>query len=107
MADDQDVLEWPVRTNEFMHFDVTTSVDPLGDTVKVALPTHRTAPADSDYQTAEWAPGQTWVDASTPVTARRLVPSGTLTRGTRYDAWVQVTDNPEVPEIFAGIVKGV
>jgi hypothetical protein len=106
MADD-DVLEWPVRTAEYMHFDVTASVDPLADTVKVALPERRTPPEDIDYQSAEWMPAQAWVDPSTVLTVRLFVDKDTLTRGTKYDAWVQISDSPEVPEIFAGVVKGV
>jgi hypothetical protein len=106
MADD-DVLSWPVRTAEYMHFDITANVDPLADPVKVALTGHRTPPEDGAYEPAEWAPGQTWVDQGTTLTVRLFVDKDTLTRGNRYDAWVQVSDSPEVPEIFAGVVKGV
>jgi hypothetical protein len=106
MADDE-VLEWPVRTAEFMHFDVTADADPLLDDVKVALPAHRTLPTDADYQLAEWVPGQTFDPDSGVVRVRYFVAKNTLTRGKRYDSWVQIGDNPETPEIFAGVVRGV
>lgn len=108
MADDEDVLRWPVGTTEYIHVDVTSSVDPLGDDVKLALVPHRgeIAGDSADLQAAEWEPDQQWQDG-TPVTVRRLIAAGTLTRGQKYDVWVQVTDNPEVPLISAGVVKGV
>jgi hypothetical protein len=105
MADD--VLEWPVRTAEYMHFDVTADVDPLADVVKVALPGHRTAPLDSDYHAAEWAPGQIFDAATGVLRVRYFVAKDTLTRGKRYDTWVQIGDDPETPELFAGVVRGV
>jgi hypothetical protein len=106
MAGD-DVLEWPVRTAEYMHFDVTADHDPLADDVKVGLPDHRVPPVDADYHAAEWVPGQTWTANSPIVRVRYFVDANTLTRGQRYDAWVQLDDDPETPEIFAGVVKGV
>lgn len=107
MADDEDVLEWPVRTAEYMHFAVTASVNPLLDPVKVALPEHRADPVDEDYADAEWEPGQTWQDEATTLQVRYFVAAGTLEPRKKYDAWVQITDAPEKPEIFAGVVKGV
>lgn len=105
MADD--VLEWPVRTAEFMHFPVTTSVDPLADPVKVALPAHGDDPVDSDFDVldAEWVPGQAWTEQEPRVVARAFIPKNHLTRGSKYDPWVQVTDNPEVVELRAGADK--
>lgn len=117
MADD--VLGWPVRTAEWMHFDVTTSVNPLLDDVFVALPKHREDPTDDDYlvlEPAEWVDGQTWSEEDPVVTVRVWVPKNQLTRGDRYDPWVLIIDNPEHPEIRAGaerdgtggtIVKGI
>lgn len=100
-----DVLEWPVRTAEYMHFDVTANVDPLPDGVKVALVEHRATPADADFDVAEWEPGQTWASPATQLRVRYFVAKNTLTAGQRYDAWVQISDNPETPEIFAGVVR--
>lgn len=104
---DQPILQWPVRTAEYMHFTVTADVDPLLDDVFVALVAHRTPPQDGDYKPAEWVPGQVWVNAGTLLQVRRFLPKDTLTRGDKYDAWVRPVDNPETPEMFAGVVKGV
>lgn len=117
MADD--VLAWPVRTAEWMQFDVTASVDPLADDVFVALPKHREDPTDADYTVldpAEWLAGQTW-SADNPVVRLRVwLPKDHLTRGDRYDPWVLIMDDPEHVEVRAGadragnggtIVKGV
>lgn len=100
-----DVLDWPARTAEYMLFDVTANVDPLLDNVKVALVEHRATPTDADYHPAEWEPGQTWVNPATQLGVRYFVAKNTLTAGQRYDAWVQIDDNPETPEIFAGVVR--
>lgn len=117
MADD--VREWPVRTAEYMHFDVTADADPLADPVKVAFPAHRTPPTDDDYTvlTAGWVPGQTWAAETRIVTCRVWIPKNHLARGDRYDPWIQVGDDPEIVEMRAGadpvtgeggtIVKGI
>jgi hypothetical protein len=114
-----DVLLWPVRTTEYMHFDVTADADPLADDVKVALPAHGSDPVDDDYEilTAEWVPGQTWSANANVVTCRALIPKNHLSRGEKYDPWIQVSDNPEIPEMRAGadpitgeggtVVKGI
>lgn len=103
MAEDN-VLRWPVRTTEYMHFPVRASVDPLGDPVKVALPDHGVDPVDADFEIldAEWAPGQEWTGPETQVVARTLIPKNHLSQGAKYDPWVQVLDDPEVPEMRAG-----
>src|SRR4051794_9508876 len=94
-------IQWPSRTAEYMHFDVTSNVNPLGAPVKVALPTHRTTPTDADYRDAEWQPDQTWTPGQ-PVTLRIFLAANTLTAGCRYDAWVQVAVAPETVELRAG-----
>lgn len=100
-----DVLDWPVRTAEYMLFDVTANVDPLLDNVKVALVEHRTTPTDSDYHAAQWEPGQTWAGPSTQLHVQYFVDRNTLAADHRYDAWVQIDDDPETLEIFAGVVR--
>jgi hypothetical protein len=105
MADDKDILRWPVRTAEWLHFQVTTSVDPLTDPIKAALIEHRTEPNNGDFRTAEWIAGQTWT-SGTPVKGRVWMPANTLQVGQKYDLIVQVTDNPEIVEMNAGIVQG-
>lgn len=105
MATDEDLRLWPVRTAEWMHFDVTTSVDPLLDDVFVALPAHRQPPTDEDYtvlEPAEWVPGQAWSADNPTVAVRAWIPKDHLTRGNKYDPWVLVIDNPEHPEMRAG-----
>lgn len=106
MADD-DVLEWPVDTTEYIKFDVTAPVDPLGDDVWVALVPAGDDRTSGDFVAAEWTPGQTWVDVDTPLQVRRLLPAGTLTDRQKYKAAVKVGDNPETPVIPAGTVRGV
>lgn len=116
---DEEVLAWPVRTAEWMHFLVTTSVNPLFDDVFVALPLHKADPTDADYlvlEPAEWVPGQAWTTDDPVVTVRAWIPKNHLERGKKYDPWVLIIDNPEHPEIRAGadasgdggtVVKGV
>lgn len=106
MADD-DVLEWPVDTAEYIKFDVTAPVDPLSDSVYVALVPRGKDRTAEDFEDAEWTPGQTWVDADTELQVRRFLPAATLAKSTTYKAAVKITDDPESPVIPAGSVKGV
>ena len=72
-------------------------VNMTGDSVQMAFPLHRVAPASGDWTPSTWE-----TDATvTPNVyyARCLVgPGGTvvLTAGL-YDCWIKVTDNPEIP----------
>lgn len=106
MADD-DVLDWPIDTEEYIKFDVTSPVDPLADPVYIALvPRGQDRTAD-DFADAEWTPGQTWENGDTPLQVRRFLPAATLTNKITYKAAVKISDDPEVPVIPAGTVKGV
>lgn len=106
MADDEDVLEWPVDTAEFMHFDITAPVDPLADPVFVALVPRGKDRTPDDFLAAEWEPGQAWVNGDTPVTLRRFYAANELDR-VLYKAAVRITDDPEAPVMKAKSVRGV
>lgn len=78
-------------------------VDPTGDTVQMAFPLAGVDPVSGDWKTASWE------TAGTTYYARCLVgPTGdvTLTDGL-YDAWVKVTDTPEVVVRKAGQLQVV
>lgn len=107
MTDDEDVLEWPIDTAEWMHFDVTAPVDPLSDDVFVALVPHGTDRTPDHFESAEWVPGQTWQDKDTPVTLRRFFDAYALENRIRYHAAVRITDDPEAPVMKAQSVRGV
>lgn len=103
MADD--VLLWDVDSEEFIHFDVTADVDPLADSVSVALVPKGTSRTADDFADAEWVPGQTWTAGET-VRCRRLLPAGTLEDRVTYKASVKIGDDPETPIMSAGFVRG-
>lgn len=83
------------------------TVDPTGDTVKLAFMAATTAPGSGDLKTGSW---ETDASGATAVYyARCLVgPDGgiTLTADT-YTVWVQIQDSPETPLIVAGLLKVV
>lgn len=84
------------------------AVNPSANTVQAAFitsPPETASPGVSDWKTASWE-----TDATTDpdqYAAKCLVgPSGavTLTAGTYY-MWLKITDSPEVPVTYSGIVK--
>lgn len=106
MADDDDVLDWPVDTAEFMKFTVTAPIDVLADPVKVALVPSGDTRTPDHFVAAEWVPGQVWVNKDTPLLVRRFIPAETIEERRTYKAAVKVTDDPEIPIIDAGLVRG-
>lgn len=104
------VVRRDVLSTEYVTVNVYADVDPLSDTVAIAL----VLSTDTDptwLASSEWVPGQTWVDGMTPVQARCLVgPAGgdmTLDENFTYAVKVKVTDNPEVPVFTAYHIRGV
>lgn len=84
------------------------AVNPTANTVQIAFitsPPETASPGASDWKTASWE-----TDTTTDpdeYSAKCLVGPGgavTLTAGTYY-AWVKITDSPEVPVKYSGIVK--
>lgn len=76
--------------------------DPHLDAVVLAFPVRGVDPVALDWKTGSWELGSDgiWM-------ARCLVGPGgtvTLTAGT-YDAWVKITDSPEIPVRKCGVVE--
>lgn len=79
-------------------------VNPTADTVQMAFTVAGADPIAGDWKTAEWE-----TDATTePDTyyARCLVgPAGTVTLAAgMYQAWVKITDSPEIPVKRSGLL---
>lgn len=106
---DLKTIERDVLGTEYVVVAVTSTADPLTDTVQVALIPRGTT-TDPDWLNAAWAPNQTWA-AGKAVNCRVLIgPDGgaaTLTKGVTYTVKVRVTDNPETPVFSAYKIKGV
>lgn len=83
------------------------SVNPTGDTVKMAFMGDASTPTSGDLETAVWDTDTT-TNPTTYRAACLVGPGGTvvLTAGT-YAVWVQVTDNPEIVLRKAGMLKVV
>jgi hypothetical protein len=80
---------------------VKTAYNPTTKPVDMAFVSTSSSPADDDWNTAEWET----VDGE--YIAKCLVgPTGTrsLDPGT-YAVYVRVTDDPEVPVIYAGVLE--
>lgn len=76
--------------------------DPTGDVVTMGFSATTAGP--SSFQAAAWV-------TDTSVTpnayrARTLITAGLLTPGT-YGVWIKVTDNPEIPVIYGGLIAVV
>lgn len=104
-------LRRSVLSLEYVKVEVSSDVDPLSDTVRIALATDDQID-DPTFHTAEWAPGQTWTSRDTPVIARWLAGPGSpdaveLEAGVVYNVMVQVADNPEIPVFTAYQIEGV
>lgn len=78
------------------------SYNPTVDTVQMAFKPPKDEPAAGDWLTASWE------TIGGKYHARALVGPGggviTLTKG-RWNVWLKVTDNPEVPVIDAGQIE--
>lgn len=106
------VLRVASSSLQFIKARITASVagavvDPTQDAVKVAFVTSGVTPQTADFHTGSWETDA--VSSPKQYYAMCLVgPTGTvqLTAGL-YHMWVQITDNPETPVLWAGIVKVV
>jgi hypothetical protein len=81
------------------------ATNPTTDTVQMAFPATGVDPVAGDWKAATWEP-------DTSVTpnvyyARCLVgPGGTVTLAVgRWDVWLKVSDNPEIPARKAGLLQ--
>lgn len=83
-------------------------VNPTADTVQMAFissPRETAAPTAGDWKTASWETNT--APEPDQYTAVCLVGPGgaiTLTAGTYY-VWVKISDSPEVPVAYAGVVR--
>lgn len=84
------------------------AVNPTADTVQMAFldePPEQASPESGDWKTASWE-----TDATTDpdqYKARCLVGTGgavALAAGTYY-VWVKVTDSPDVPVKYSGVIR--
>lgn len=116
-AADNAYQEWTVGTTtigqshlslEYVYVPVSATklgatYNPTGDTVQFAfMPTPTQVPQTSDWQTGAWDTVST--DVIYPYRAKCLVgPGGTivLTVGI-YVIYIKITDNPEIPVLYAG-----
>lgn len=84
------------------------AVDPTADTVVMAFitsPPETAAPASGDWKTASWETNST--PDPDQYEAKCLVGTGgavALAAGTYY-VWVKITDSPETPAKYSGIIK--
>lgn len=78
--------------------------NPTTDPVAIAFTTPGTDPQSGDWKTASW--NTTVTLGTNQYEAQCLVgPGGTVTLATgSYQIWVKVTDNPEVPQLPAGML---
>jgi hypothetical protein len=87
-----------VLTTEYIKVPVTALADGVavnvsGDAVFMAFPLHRVDPISGDWQAAAWEDdaGQLYIICLVGPEHSFSLPVG------RYDIWVKVNDNPEVP----------
>jgi hypothetical protein len=66
-------------------------IDPTTDTVEMAFVAPGTEPAAGDWKTAEWE------TAGSVFLAKCLVGDTVTLSDGRYEVYVRVTDNPEIP----------
>lgn len=81
-------------------------INPTGDVVQLAFPVQGVAPATGDWKTGSWETAAPPNTTTTEYWARCLVgPSGAVALPAgRYDIWVKITDSPEVPVQYAGVL---
>lgn len=93
-----------VLSTEYVETVVTSLVDPTGDVVQLALPTHDTVPVTGDWKTGVWRTAT--INGVTTRYAGLLVgPGANVYTAGVYDLWVKITDSPEVPVTQAGQVR--
>ncbi len=94
-------------STELVQFRVDIKIDgrvynPTGDAAAIAFTPEETKPAAGDWHPATW-------DTTPPNTYRAQIlvgPSGGVTPGVGlWDAWVKITDNPEIPVRKAGQLR--
>ncbi|HEY6018358.1 MAG TPA: hypothetical protein VIY48_00200 [Candidatus Paceibacterota bacterium] len=82
------------------------AINPSGDVVQMAFPVQGVDPVTGDWKTASWEVAAPPTVTKTEYWARCLVGTGgavALAAG-RYDIWIKVTDSPEVPVQYAGVL---
>ena len=85
-------------TTEYIRVPVTAlgnglPVDTSTDAAWLAFPVRKSEPLDSDWQAALWesSAGQTYLAVLVGPACPFNLPIG------RYDVWVKIADNPEIP----------
>jgi len=81
--------------------------DPTGDTVTMAFLQAGATPTSGDFKAATWETDTTSIPGTPIYRALCLVgPSGTtqLAAGV-WTVWVKVTDSPEIPVLYSGLLK--
>lgn len=84
-------------TREFIRYPVSArrdgvDIDVTVDPVEFALTPHRVAPATSDWNVGAWE-----TDGSITLARILVGPSAVPLTAGRYDVWIRISDNPEVP----------
>lgn len=97
-------LELPYTSLTYIKSKVTASADPTGDTVTAAF-VATGLPGASDWKTGSWQ--TVTANGVTSYYARCLVgPGGAfIPVAALYKMFIKVTDSPEVPVLFAGLVR--
>ncbi len=88
-------------SKQYIRVPVTAEADPTGDAISWAIIDQGQEPAPSDFVAGNW---QTLAGT---YYARVLVGPGSslvLARG-YYEMFVQITDNPEIPVLRAGVLE--
>lgn len=86
-------------STEYVRYQVTASLsgnpyNPTTDVVSLAFPAVGVAPVTNDWHTGSWE------TIGSSYFARLLIGpanSGTVYAAGTYDAWVRITDSPEIP----------
>lgn len=85
-------------TLEYLRYPITArrdgaDIDPTGDAVAFAVVAARTEPVSGDWKVGEWE-----IDGDTTYARVLVGPGGTITlTPERYDVWLRITDDPEIP----------
>jgi hypothetical protein len=88
---------------EFVEVPVIAAADPTSDTIKMAFPARGESP--TTFYTGSWKSG---VQPGGTYLSRCLVgaPDGVVTLAVGfYDVYVQITDAPEVPVLYGGVIE--
>lgn len=90
-----------VLSLEYVEVLVGARTDPSGDVVKFAFPAENAEP--TTLFTGEWDPAG---KVNGLWTARILTgPTAHVLSLGRYDVWVQISDSPEVPLLYGGLIE--